>query len=229
MKHPAKARFLYAILIALAAGAYNLLLFVIKKQFFAVSWIGYAFTMLAFALLFVDLFIPKGKFGRYPMFGLPLTLFAVWYFLIQLAFGIVLLCYDEFELTVAWIAETLILLAYCATIVFTLIPKTLVAGQDENAKEKILYIRSMKQAIESIADAVADEGLKSALKLLAEDVRLSDPMSHASLAPLEERIRMNVDSLRDEAASGRITQAKERVPAITQLLRERNRMCMMLK
>lgn len=66
MKISVKARLLYAIVLALVAAAYSVILFNVKHAWEDAHWIAYGFTLLAFLLLFLETFIPEGKYKRYP-------------------------------------------------------------------------------------------------------------------------------------------------------------------
>lgn len=136
MKNKSLPKLLFVFIIGLLVATYNLLLFLIKKDFSAVSWVVYAFTMFSFVILFIDLFIPRDKFGKYPMFGLPVTMFALWYFLIQFCFGVLVMFFNEFELTVAWVVEILLLAGYGISVALVMLSREVVGEQDEKVKKK---------------------------------------------------------------------------------------------
>lgn len=224
-----KPKKFYIVLVVFLALIYNILLFIIKKDFVTVSWISYFFTMVGFVVLLFDAFIPEEKFSRYPMFGLSVSTYSITFFVIQLVFGILLMLFDGFNTTFALVIEILLLAFYLFRIIQVLVAKEIVAKQDNKVKQKEFYIRSLLIELEDMSELVTDEELKKSIEQLTEDIRFSDPMSHESLVSTEERIRMNIASLRDNIDAGRAEDAVDSVSLIKRLVRERNSKCLLLK
>ena len=74
-----------------------------------------------------------------------------------------------------------------------------------------------------LADTEQDADTKKALEQLAEKIRFSDPMSHEQLAELENKIFIDIASLKNTSDKTAL------ISEITLLLNERNKKCKILK
>jgi hypothetical protein len=73
------------------------------------------------------------------------------------------------------------------------------------------------------------EELRSALLAFKEDVRFSDPMSHASLEAVESQISATVDEISAKITLGKEDEAMELVLIAKRQLERRNSRCLALK
>ena len=229
MKISVKARLLYAIVLALAVAAYSVILFNVKHVLEVAHWIAYGFTLLSFLLLFLETFIPEGKYKRYPMFGMAVSKVSATYFAVQFFFGGVLaMIVPNPPVLAVLIPEIVVLLAYLAATLAVVMAKGIIAAQDDRAGDKTRYLQSLLVSLERLENAIPAEA-RPQFEALREDLRFSDPMSHDALAPLEERIHMKVYALCDAVDDKRLEGLGEQIESLRALVRERNGRCRMLK
>ena len=229
MKISVKARLLYAIVLALVAAAYSVILFNVKHAWEDAHWIAYGFTLLAFLLLFLETFIPEGKYKRYPMFGMAVSKVSATYFAVQLFFGgILAMIVPNPPLLAVLIPEIVVLLAYLAATLAVVLAKGIIASQDDRIGDKTRYLQSLLVSLERLDGAVPVE-VRPQFAALKEDLRFSDPMSHDALVPLEERIRMKVYALCDAVDDKRLEGLEKEIATLRTLVHERNSRCRMLK
>jgi hypothetical protein len=95
--------------------------------------------------------------------------------------------------------------------------------REAEVKAKVNYIKGI-QADASLLAQKAEGDAKTLLAKLAEKCRFSDPMSHDSLAPIEQEIAANLAAMKADAS---------KIPALVKetenLLNERNLKCKLLK
>lgn len=105
----------------------------------------------------------------------------------------------------------------------------LVTRSDERLQESSFFIRSLTSDAESLLSHAKTEESKALCKKVYEVARYSDPMSHAALHSIEDKIATQMEALTNAVteSNGKIvtTIAEE----IVTLIGERNRKCKVLK
>ena len=100
---------------------------------------------------------------------------------------------------------------------------------DHKVKEKVLFIKSIQEEIETIKDKVNEPKILDELQKMLEIVRYSDPMTHSKLAELEGNIEIKVANLKSCAEQNKINEALELIGQIKTLFVERNRKAKLYK
>lgn len=227
MKKKGNARVYYLAAVGLLAGLYSFALFMLKTEFIPAQWVAYGFTMVSFALLASDIYLPKGKFKVLPMFGVSLSIMTAWYFAVQMLLGGLLLMFlDEFSLRVTWVIEVFLLAGLLSATAALLMGRTIVQRQETIITQKASFLKNAGIELEGIAGAVDNEEIRKELAKLIEEVQYSDPMSSSSLAVTEEMIQVKISLLRYELNANNHDSAAEHIRQIRSLLKERNRECL---
>lgn len=224
-----RKKWLCAVLTVFSAAAYSALLFSLKPSFVGVSWLAYGFTMLAFAALIADAFIPKARRVKYALPRLPIMGYSLVYALVQLVYGTLILSNNQFSLTVACVSEALLLALYAAAWAYMCLGKEFISRQDREANAKRMYIQTLAVTLEGIESRAAGMLALEGVRKLKQAVAYSDPMSHASLAFVEERIENCVEALNDDVINRDEASARATLDTLNRLLNERNEKCKMLK
>jgi hypothetical protein len=100
---------------------------------------------------------------------------------------------------------------------------------DRVVRAKTFRIRSLQAEVEALVAKTEDVSLRKALTELSEAIRYSDPMSHAQLADLENKIEAKTAALIKVAEHGNAENAGTLCAELRQLVAERNRKCNILK
>ena len=177
---------------------YSILVFLYADTSHTNVWMGYGFSMLAFILQAGMIFMAFGKPEtklRDVFFGLPVAIVGVIYLLVQLLAGVFFMLFPGISLKFAATIQILLLAAYLILAISAFIGKNIVVDIDEMTRKKVLFVRSLEITLVELKGIAKSETLKSRLADLAETVRYSDPMSHESLAGLEQRISAMISAL----------------------------------
>lgn len=131
-----------------------------------------------------------------------------------------------------WVGAILCAIVLVVTAIAVLESST-VADLAENVDEKIKvqtgFIRFLTIDAENLLSRAKTESAKSACKKVYEAVRYSDPMSHGTLASIENDITIKFSKLSDAVASEDSETVVILADEITILLGDRNKKCKLLK
>lgn len=219
--------FIYMIAFAI----YNIIAFSLVGQTTSNLWSSYAFTTAAFMIQVAVYFLVfRGNRELRDVFlGVPLILISAAYFFIQLIIGLIIIVIIDFDFMTANIIQTIFLLIYLFFAISALIGNDLIEQIDTRTKVKVLYIKSLENEVFNLIESGNDPSINKMLKNLSETIKYSDPMSHSSLAVIEQRISTNVSKLIEQIISMNFTAAQETCEGIEKLFVERNNKCKLLK
>lgn len=212
-------------------GAFNAVVFLVAKEKTPVFWIGYGFAMLAFVMQLITAVVICGKNASLhaAVVGIPLINASWMYLVLQLILSIVLMLVGGEKTTFPWILEILLTAFFLILLILTVMAKDYASGMEKKVAEKRFYLGSLQTDVQAMADRAQDAGLKKALNDLYETVRYSDPMSHESLAPVENKISNMIAMLDGQIEQNDAAAARETILKIEQAFADRNRKCRMLK
>lgn len=188
-----KNRLYIYISIAFIYGILNLILFLTLPEGIISTfnfWLSWAFTFVISyaALFFVILYTSKIK--KYEDITLPPSILISGIFtLIYLVSGFVFMYWKNISWKPIVVVEAIISVAYFIVLVAFLRATSYINNNTKKQKAKVFYIRDLQSDIEYVASTVSNSELKNKLNKLAEDVRFSDPMSHESLASVENELK----------------------------------------
>jgi hypothetical protein len=225
-----KSRVLQILAALVVLLVFNVIFFVFPAAWGLRRWIVYGFSTLAIILAAGTSFYALWREeARSRFYGLP-VLYVSWFHMpLQIVWGFVFMFVSVIPLWVG-IPVSVVLLAAC---LLGLIAVELGAAEigrlDGAVKEKVVFIKSLRAEVETLAEKVTDGSLKKALGEYAEALRYSDPMSRPGLAELEAAITEKTASLKALVEAGNSPAAGELCGELRQILAERNRKCVLLK
>ena len=80
-----------------------------------------------------------------------------------------------------------------------------------------------------LQERMTEPVLITRLESLAELIKYSDPISHPSLALIEQKITNKINQLTEKAQNGKMSEVNDLCNEIELLMAERNRKCKILK
>lgn len=100
---------------------------------------------------------------------------------------------------------------------------------DAYRRQKVAYIRTLSSTVKSYASLSDNYDVQQRIKRLASDFEYSDPISHESLAGIEQTISVKVANLLEIVQSGDSAAIDSAIKEISGLLKMRNSQCANLK
>lgn len=207
---------------------YLLVVFLIPFVHSAVFWVSFVFTMAAFAVMAVAVYIAfvKNPDAKSKFYGFPIARIGVIYGTAQLIVGLVFMALSQ------WIPVTVAVIVYAAGLgaaVIGLISAeavvTQIHVQDEKLKKDVSLMRNLQSKVNQMASASKEP----ALKQLAEEIRYSDPVSNDALLEAENELAAVVDELQGAVVDGDTGATAQLSRKALSLLAERNRLCKLHK
>mgnify|MGYP001295634736 CR=1 FL=1 len=236
---PNKNPILLGTILLITVLAYSFAIFMLATDKGANFWIGYSFTILAFLLQllsFVLTFSNKETLQRKTMrtqhrmfLRLPIQDLAIRYLIVQLFLGLVITFLPQFNTTLAIVLSIIVLAVFLVLLISTYIASDAIISVDKKVGQKTFYIKSQLAAVEHMHTKTEDPVLKKLLRSLEDTIKYSDPMSHDSLAVLENEIETKVAQLGEVIGFGKTEESKILVNEIVGLFEERNKKCKLMK
>ena len=210
---------------------YNILVFTFAGNKTPVFWWAYGFTVLAFLLQVIATCVSykRNTTVKDVFFGIPLTAISLTYLSAQIVAGTVFMILSGSNLKIANVVQIILLAVYLIFAISALFAKNTVESIAEKTKEKILFIKLLENDVLSLQDKINDPAIQTRLSALSELIRYSDPMSHPSLALLEQKVSNKITMLAEKAESGKMDEVNGLFDEIEALMAERNRKCKLLK
>jgi len=226
-----KSVFMGIIAILIVIAVYNVVLFVLMDNRNQMFWISYVFTMIALVLPLLVFISQMNKdiTPKKTFLGLSLLMTIPVYIIIQVIVGAIFMFLPEDLNKISVIVQVIILAVFALLFISSLIVKDHAETFDEKVAEKRIYIQSLVVDVQGMKDRANDALLKKNLSALEDAFKYSDPMSHESLAPLENKIASLTAELDAMIVSGDQDAAQAKIKEIEQALTERNRKTKLLK
>ena len=147
---------------------------------------------------------------------------------IYLLLGAIFMYADVTAITFPLILELIVTVTYLVMTFYVCLAGNYITSTQKEVKQKVFFIRMLQTNVTACLPMATNPTVKAALEELAEKIRFSDPMSHASLATVEGEIASTIDEIASKLAS-----ADEDVEALIKKaeiqLARRNSQCLMLK
>ena len=133
--------------------------------------------------------------------------------------------------SVVWpiIVFATIMVAYFVLALYVTSTANYITSTEKQVQKKRLFIKLLEADVLDCAAKSTNPVTKAALTTLAESIRYSDPMSHASLAPIENDISALVYEMSAFLSSAPAADMTEKISRAQALLSSRNNRCLMLK
>lgn len=204
---------------------FNIAAFLLPVSHNITFWIGYSFVTLSIVLFLVSaLFLFHSDDNAQTFFKLPLAVIAWVYLLAQFILGILQMIVP-ISYFIALIIDCGLTGIFIIAILTSKIAGETIQKQEKHIAEEVLFISNMQSLLSRVK--TEDHELSQKINLLAEDLKFSDPLSHSLLNELEKQIEASIAILKSDVHD------KEKAAAdiiyISDLLKERNQKCKMLK
>ena len=213
------------IVTAIAFILFNVIAFAIPTEKTSAFWIGYVFMVIAFAVqaLVWYLTIDKKLELKSKLLGSSVAYISIVYLVVQF---IAFLIFMFVSASPSWcvVLVCMLILGISAVCMITTNAGTEIITATENkVATKRQFIKDLQIEVEMLAESETDGEIKAKLTELAKKIRLSDPMSDASLAELENEIYYKVTSISSCNDKNNI------ITDINNLLLKRNKLVIKLK
>lgn len=208
--------------------AYNFAVFMIPCLKTPTFWISWGFTLLAFVIAGVAIYISmiKNPDAKSRFYGFPIARIGFIYLVAQIAVGGICMALGNI---IPWWAATVIDAIGLALAVIGLISAEAVVSeihvQDAKLKKNVALMRSLQSKVNQMATQCDD----TAIKALADEFRYSDPVSSDALAEIERDLSAAVDELQSAVVDGDDAAAMQLCRKASAVLAERNRLCKLNK
>lgn len=196
----------------------------------AVSWIAYAFAMVALVgNLAIDwVAFRNAKTLKSKLYGFPIFRLGIIYVCTQLAVSIVFIVVGAFVKVPFWasLLASLLLVALTAigTIVGDNLHDTLEHIEEKGADSTKRFVALQNRALD-INDKCVNSDLKDIMQELVEKFKYGDPVSSDATKEIEDDIAEQLAILDGLVAAGDAEKAIESIKAILNLLSSRSRLC----
>ena len=211
---------------------YILVAFLIPFVKTAVFWVSFVFTLIAFGVVAVSLYIAfvKNPDAKSKFYGFPIAKIGAIYGLVQLIACILFMALAVY--VPVWVAVLVYAIALGAAII-GLISAEVVAeeihNQDAKLKKDVALMRSLQSKLNQMAAQCDNPDAASAVKKFAEELRYSDPVSSDALADIERDLTAAVEELQSAIVDGDSAATKQLCRKASGILAERNRLCKLNK
>lgn len=207
---------------------YVLVAFLIPFAHTAVFWWSVLFTLIAFAVAALSVYIAfvKNPNARSRFYGFPIAKIGVTYGIVQLALGLVFMALGAW--IPVWVTVLICAIALGVAVVGLVSAEAVVDEidtQDRKLKKNVAFMRDLQSKVNQMASS---SDLPE-VKRLADEIRYSDPVSGEALTEIERELSATLDELQGAIVDG----DSETIPTLCKkasaTLAERNRLCKLNK
>lgn len=207
---------------------YILIAFLIPFVKTAVFWVSFLFTLIAFGVVAVSLYIAfvKNPEAKSKFYGFPIAKIGVMYGAAQLVAGLILMALG------VWIPVWVAVLVYAALLGAAVIGfisadavREEIQRQDVKLKKDVSFMRNLQSKVNQMATQCAAPELRQ----FAEDIRYSDPVSSDALTDIEQELAAAVEELQAAVVDDDNESVAQLCRKASALLAERNRLCKLNK
>lgn len=220
---------LFLIVDAIVLAVFNLIAWVIPFARTGGFWTGYGSATFAILLTAAVASYAFGREGlKSKFYGIPMTFVVLPYLIVQVILGLVEMAVPVVPFRYELLLNGLLLAAVLIGLIGAEMGRSTVEALGAKVKAKVFYIKSLQGDVESMVPRAGDAALAKELKVLAEALRFSDPMSSPQLAGVENQMEAKVVALGSVVGSDAAA-ASALCAELQQLIAERNRKCKLLK
>ena len=205
---------------------FNVLVFLLPMVRGITFWLGYSFVTLAVVLFAaVMLFLFDSEDKKRTFLRLPLISTAWIYLILQTIVGLWQIFTPVFPYVPALIINGCLAGFFLIILLASKAAGESIEKQEAYIAEKVYFINNMQLLLSSVK--TDNEEVAQKIHTLSEDIKFSDPMSHSMLSELEKQIEAKIVLLKSDATDKEKAMAD--IEGISDLLKERNQKCRMLK
>ena len=221
-------KILFGVIEAIVFAVYNLIVFILTPNLTATFWVAYAFTVLSFvSLACVIVFNSTNKDNV--IYGFSIYAVNIAYLVLQIVAGSILIIFSAISVKITIVSEVVLLSVFLVIALCLLLGKGNGQKLDGDTKDKVLFMKLLSNDIAVLRDKTTDTTIFSRLEDLKDAIDSSDPMSHTSLALVDQKISNKIANLSDIVSANDAVKVGEAIDEIEQVLAERNRKCKILK
>ena len=235
MKFNNKTKMLLAI-IAVVFIVFNIVFFLIADaaDFNATTIISWVFMILGFASFLTFAWLSKSKEGipdnvflRFTLFG-HCTIYLIVDFVLA-AFFMILGTFVDVSNVWSISIQLIVLGVHIVIALCCLLTKTVVEDLGKEVKQKTSRMKGLRVDSEMLVEYCTDAAAKNVFSKFAEAVRYSDPMTCDELEEIENDLKQIIYDMKELLLSGQIEDAQAKCKKAENILKERNRKCLMFK
>ena len=195
----------------------------------SVFWMAWAFATPWNLLAAVALHLWAGRKKGEDLIKMPAAYalcaaFGVAYF----GLGLIFMYANVTKITLLLILELTITVAYIISALYVFLAGNYISKTEKETKQKVFFIRMLQSNVASCLPMINHPDVKAAVEELAEKIRYSDPMSHASLAMVEGELASTIDEIASRLANGN-EDVFDLIRKAEMQLARRNSQCLALK
>lgn len=189
---------------AILFGVYNMLVFLIFKDYNAVFWLSYAFEVLAFALCVGSFFVSlKNVTLKAAFFGIPLISFSLYFLILETIVSFIFMALrNVVPVPLAVAIQVIIIAAFLIVAIVSIMAKDAAVASNDKINNSAKYIQSFRVDLEGYAERCPDPTAKAAIEKLAETARYADQRTTQLSAPLEQQISALVAQIQNCVNTG---------------------------
>ena len=207
---------------------YILVAFLIPFVHTAVFWVSFVFTLIAFAVVAVSIYIAfvKNPDAKSRFYGFPIAKIGAIYGLAQLVAGFIFMALSQWA--PVWAAILVYAIALGAAVIGLVSAEAVVSeihAQDDKLKKDVSLMRSLQSKV----NQMAAQSENADIKALADALRYSDPVSNDAITDAEADLAASVDELQSAYIDGDSEAVAKLCRKASALLAERNRLCKLNK
>ena len=210
---------------------YNLIVFIAEPNMTATFWTAYVFTVLSFMCL-AGAMIFYSINNDNVIYGVSIYIVSIAYLISQIVVGNILIIFSAIPVKVTIITEVILfvlLSVFLVIALFLLLGKNNTQKLSEKTKDKVLFMKLLSNDIAVLIDKTSNLSILERLEDLKDAIDSSDPMSHTSLALVDQKMSNKVVSLSEHVSANDVIKVGNVIDEIEQMLAERNRKCKILK
>jgi hypothetical protein len=211
---------------------YILIAFLIPFVKTATFWLSFLFTLIAFGVVAVSMYIAfmKNPDAKSKFYGFPIAKIGAIYGLVQLIAGLLFMALSQW--VPVWVAVLVYAIALGAAVIGLISADAVVEEihvQDAKLKKDVSLMRGLQSKVNQMASQCEDPDAVAAVKNFAEELRYSDPVSADALAEIEADLTAAVAELQAAVVDGDSMAIRQLCRKASAVLAERNRLCKLNK
>lgn len=227
-KENIRAAMVFAVLLVL----YNLIVFLVPFNRTNVFWISYGFTIAAFVIASIAIYIGfiKQPDAKSKFYGFPILKIGVVYTAVQIIAGLIFMLLGTY--IPSWIPSILYAVIAGATVIGLVSADTVVEQiqvQDAKLKKDIFCMRELQSIACSLPGLCNNMDTKKKLENLADNMRYSDPISSKATSEAEAELKICIAELQRAVVENDLPGVAQLCIRAEALLKERNRLCKLNK
>lgn len=203
---------------------YILIVFLIPFVKTAIFWVSFVFTLIAFGVVAVSLYIAfvKNPDVKSKFYGFPIAKIGVIYGVVQLIAGLIFMALGVWiPVWVAVLVYAIVLGAAAIGLISADAVREEIQRQDVKLKKDVSFMRNLQSKVCQMATQCDAPELKK----FAEDIRYSDPVSSDALGDIEQELAAAVEELQAAVVDGDSESVAQLCRKASAVLSERNRLC----